>query len=328
MKKIIILMLLFTSSELAFAAKLPSSITEQSAANRDVISPHTPLIIAHRGGTADGPENTIPTIQASLKNGADIIWITVQLSKDEVPILYRPSDLSTLTDMRHSRLVSAKTVESLQALDAGAHYFQYKPRPLGVRYVIPTLEEVLITFPNTTFFIDLKSPDAPPLNFVKHIAQVIAQTNANDRVRLYSTSAAYTEAIRQNAELQAFQSRAETRDILFGSKLSNRCDLKSYQPGWHAFELTRILDLVEHFTLGEGHTPATFKWSKNDMDCFKTAANTVVIIGVNSKEDYRYAKNLGAYAVMVDSPKAALCYRENSVKNKDNQASLCAETKE
>ncbi|MFV8766468.1 glycerophosphodiester phosphodiesterase family protein, partial [Yersinia enterocolitica] len=49
-----------------------------------------PQIIAHRGGTADAPENTIPAIKKALANGADAIWITLQLSKDNIPVLYRP----------------------------------------------------------------------------------------------------------------------------------------------------------------------------------------------------------------------------------------------
>lgn len=53
----------------------------------------SPKIIAHRGGTADAPENTEIAIKTALSNQADAIWITVQLSKDNVPVLYRPSDL-------------------------------------------------------------------------------------------------------------------------------------------------------------------------------------------------------------------------------------------
>ena len=55
-------------------------------------------IIAHRGGTADAPENTEIAIKTALSNQADAIWITVQLSKDNVPVLYRPSDLKSLTN--------------------------------------------------------------------------------------------------------------------------------------------------------------------------------------------------------------------------------------
>jgi len=39
------------------------------------------------------------------------------------------------------------------------------------------------------------------------------------------------------------------------------------------------------------------------MNCFRTqAANRIVLFGINSEADYRIAKQLGAEAVMVDSP--------------------------
>lgn len=42
----------------------------------------SPQLIAHRGGTGDAPENTLPAIELALKNRADAVWVTVQLSKD------------------------------------------------------------------------------------------------------------------------------------------------------------------------------------------------------------------------------------------------------
>ncbi len=58
----------------------------------------SPLIVAHRAGTADFPENTRYAIEKSLSNQADIVWITIQFSKDGIAVLYRPKDLSELTD--------------------------------------------------------------------------------------------------------------------------------------------------------------------------------------------------------------------------------------
>ena len=48
-----------------------------------------PQLIAHRGGTGDAPENTLPAIKLALENNAEAIWVTVQLSRDGVPVLYR-----------------------------------------------------------------------------------------------------------------------------------------------------------------------------------------------------------------------------------------------
>src|ERR1700722_2284446 len=57
-----------------------------------------PFIVAHRGGTGDTPENTLEAFSTALENGADALWMTVQVTKDGVPVLYRPADLGSLTD--------------------------------------------------------------------------------------------------------------------------------------------------------------------------------------------------------------------------------------
>ena len=77
----------------------------------------SPEIIAHRGDADDAPENTAIAIQTSLDNGADAIWVKVQQSKDGVFVLYRPSDLNSLTDK--SGPVSAYSAAKLADTDAG-----------------------------------------------------------------------------------------------------------------------------------------------------------------------------------------------------------------
>nr|ELR5102556.1 glycerophosphodiester phosphodiesterase [Providencia rettgeri]ELR5250911.1 glycerophosphodiester phosphodiesterase [Providencia rettgeri] len=71
----------------------------------------SPQIVAHRAGTADAPENTIYAIDLAKENKADAIWLTVQLSKDNQLVLYRPSDLDSLTEKKGP--VSAYTAEQL-----------------------------------------------------------------------------------------------------------------------------------------------------------------------------------------------------------------------
>lgn len=76
-----------------------------------------PQLIAHRGGTGDAPENTLPAIKLALENNAEAIWVTVQLSRDGVPMLYRSSDLSALTNSEGK--VSSLTAAELAKVDAG-----------------------------------------------------------------------------------------------------------------------------------------------------------------------------------------------------------------
>ncbi len=76
-----------------------------------------PKIVAHRGGTGDAPENTLEAIRQSIAHHADEMWLTVQLSKDGVPVLYRPADLSALTDATGP--VSGYTAAELARVNAG-----------------------------------------------------------------------------------------------------------------------------------------------------------------------------------------------------------------
>lgn len=113
----------------------------------------SPQIIAHRGGTGDAPENTEYAIQKAINNGADAIWITLQFSKDGEIVLYRPTELSALTNLKGQ--VSAYSVHELKKADA-AHKFSPPGYPLrGKGITIPTLDEVLKKWPTTFFTLTL-----------------------------------------------------------------------------------------------------------------------------------------------------------------------------
>lgn len=108
-----------------------------------------PQLIAHRGGTGDAPENTLPAIKLALENKAEAIWITVQLSQDGVPVLYRPSDLSALTD--HTGKISSFSAAELTRMDAGWTWGGETHPWRGKNATIPTLQSVLEQWPQTFF---------------------------------------------------------------------------------------------------------------------------------------------------------------------------------
>lgn len=106
-----------------------------------------PQLIAHRGGTGDAPENTLPAIKLALENNAEAIWVTVQLSRDGVPVLYRSSDLSALTNSegKVSSLTAAELGESRRRLEMGDDSHPWR----GKQATIPTLQSVLQQWPHT-----------------------------------------------------------------------------------------------------------------------------------------------------------------------------------
>ena len=145
-----------------------------------------PLLVAHRAGTADYPENTLLAIRKALDNGADALWLSVQLSADGHPVLYRPADLAVLT--QGAGAVGQSSLAELARLNAGYMFkaedgsYPYRQKPLR----IPTLRQALRAIPpQVPVFLDMKSLPVEPL--VDAVAGELERQKAWSRVRFYST---------------------------------------------------------------------------------------------------------------------------------------------
>jgi glycerophosphoryl diester phosphodiesterase len=79
--------------------------------------PPWPQVIAHRGHSAQAPENTRPAIESAIDIGVDMLEVDVRLTKDSVPILIHSGRLEDTTTGRG--LVTDHTWEEIQRLDAG-----------------------------------------------------------------------------------------------------------------------------------------------------------------------------------------------------------------
>lgn len=108
-----------------------------------------PLVIAHRGASAEAPENTIAAFELALEQGADAIAIDVRLSADEQPVVIAEEGLGPMAD--GGAPVSGRTVRELKRLDAGGWW---SPGFKGQH--VQTLQEVLERFRDRTrFWIEL-----------------------------------------------------------------------------------------------------------------------------------------------------------------------------
>lgn len=199
----------------------------------------------------DAPENTVYAISKALQNSADAVWITLQLSSDGVPVLYRPTDLKVLTS--GSGPISALSAAQLARLDAAYYYNPKDGYPLrGKGYGIPSLEEVLKTFKDTFFYLDIKSPDADPNRMATALSQVLERTGALSRVRIYSTEAKYTAAVQA---MPHFETRDETRTALANVTMNHTCQLSPKFGSWYGYELRRDVTLIEETTRSEPAVP-------------------------------------------------------------------------
>ncbi len=265
-----------------------------------------PMIIAHRAGAADFPENTLLAITNAVSSGVDGVWLTVQASEDGVAVLYRPSDLGTLTD--GAGPVNSKTAGQLQQLNAGWNFtepgvdgYPYRQRSTP----IPTLEQAISAVPpDIALFLDLKQTPAQPV--VSAVARVLNQTGAAERATVYSTDATITEAAAQQ-HLRVAESRDITRQRLLDMALNHHCDPAPDPGKWAGFELHRSITITEEFTLGVETSKVDAQlWDPAAVECFKSGSPMNVMgFAVKTADDYQLAKKVGLDAVLVDSPREA-----------------------
>ena len=108
--------------------------------------PDPPLVVAHRGASADQPENTLLAFEAAARAGADVIEFDLRLTADGVPVVLHDEDLSRTTD--GTGLVRETTMADLKGLDASAGR--------GPRQEVPTLAEALDAIGRTSAGVDIE----------------------------------------------------------------------------------------------------------------------------------------------------------------------------
>lgn len=109
-----------------------------------------PAIVAHRGASAEAPENTVASARLGWRQGADAVEVDVYLTRDGkiVAIHDDTTKRTTGVDLR----VRDHDLADLRALDAG----RWKGEAFkGER--IPTLDEILATVPpGKRLFVEIK----------------------------------------------------------------------------------------------------------------------------------------------------------------------------
>lgn len=137
-----------------------------------------PLVYAHRGASAEAPENTLAAFRLALDQGADGIELDAQrCGSGEVVVVH---DESLLRTTGHDALVTRTPWSQLRALDAGAWKAQ-RFRGEGV----PLLAEVLEAFPRLVN-VELKCETADDGGLTAEVVRIVREAGAGDRVLLSS----------------------------------------------------------------------------------------------------------------------------------------------
>lgn len=141
-----------------------------------------PLPFAHRGGARGAPENSMAAFQRAVDLGFRYIETDAQATADEVLLAFHDPSLDRVTD-RTGRVARLPYRRVAEARIAGTE-------------PIPLLEDVLGTFPDVRFNIDIKDRPA-----IAPLARVLHRTRAWDRVCITSFSTRRLARLRARAPL-------------------------------------------------------------------------------------------------------------------------------
>jgi len=83
--------------------------------------PKVPLVIAHRAGAANAPENTLAALDRAIQDGAsDFIEIDVQLTRDDVIVVTHDTDLMKIGNAPQK--IRQTDYAELSQIDIGSHF--------------------------------------------------------------------------------------------------------------------------------------------------------------------------------------------------------------
>lgn len=138
-------------------------------------------LYAHRGASAERPENTMPAFERAVEIGVDALEMDVHMTRDGQLIVVHDESAARTTgaqvnwadiDLAHAR-----------RLDAGWGFVAPDgTRPFaGKGICVPTFEEVVDAFPDTRINVDIKGAGA-----VAPMLELVMRKHAEDRVTLAS----------------------------------------------------------------------------------------------------------------------------------------------
>jgi glycerophosphoryl diester phosphodiesterase len=155
-----------------------------------LLEPGRRLVVAHRGASAQAPENTLEAFRLGIEQGADALELDVRLSADGIAVVIHDPTIDRTTN--GTGAVAGLSLEELQRSDAGG----------GAR--IPTLRAVLESFPSIPILLEVKAPEAQGA-----VAAEIDRAGARERVVIASFQHRALEQLRQGPYLIG----ADRRDV-------------------------------------------------------------------------------------------------------------------
>ncbi|HBO44064.1 MAG TPA: hypothetical protein DD670_09050, partial [Planctomycetaceae bacterium] len=184
-------------------------------------------VIAHRGYSAVGPENTLASIDRAIRAGACGAECDVRISKDGHIVAMHDASVDRTTDGKGD--VADLTLAELRGLDAGS--WKHK-KFAGER--VPTLDEILAKHKGTDCLavVEIKVDD-----ITERVVQAIRDADMLEEAAIISFNA---EVIREAREIEPRLPSAWLYGDRLGGTPSERADWLAHQAAEYK---TNILDL-------------------------------------------------------------------------------------
>ena len=154
---------------------------------------HQRRLYAHRGASAERPENTMPAFERAVEIGVDALEMDVQLTRDAHLIVVHDDTAARTTGAQVAwadlDLADARRLDAGWGFIAGDGLRPFAGKAIGV----PAFEEVLDAFPGMRINVDLKGDRAVDL-----MLALIRRKHADDRVTLASFQLRTLVAVRRH----------------------------------------------------------------------------------------------------------------------------------
>jgi glycerophosphoryl diester phosphodiesterase len=226
-----------------------------------------PLVMAHRGGRALWPENTLYAFERAVEMGVDVLEMDIHTTADGVPVVMHDDTVDRTTN--GSGPIHSLTLGELKGLDAGYRWSPddgqtFPHRGQGIS--VPTVEEVFDAFPGVPLNIEIKQKEP---SMVALFCQLIRDHDLANQVLVASFHQETIDEFRQECpEVAISTSTMETVSLFVRSKLfleatysppADAAQVPEYQSGLHVLT-PRFIDAAHSRKL------KVHAWTINDED--------------------------------------------------------------
>ncbi|OJF94150.1 glycerophosphodiester phosphodiesterase [Alkalibacterium sp. 20] len=259
-----------------------------------------PLVIAHRGGKAIAPENTLAAFRNAAELDVDILEYDVHITADGHLVVIHDDTVDRTTN--GSGRVNEMTLEEIKALDAGYQFKDAKGdfvfRNSGVK--IPTVQEVFSEFNDKKHLIEIKDSNDPVMygDLIDEMWNEIQKFDMKDKVLIASFDHDINLRFQDvsNGEVAIGAGEEETRQFVTMHKAFLNA---LYRPKAAAFQLP---------TEQEGFNLADWKLIRGA----NSRGMHVYYWTINEEDMMEKLIDLGADGIMTDNPRLLLDVLSNN----------------